>query len=104
MTITDTPPRTQERAIKVRSGSSAQQIAGAISQALAETHEVYVRAMGASAVNQAVKAVCIARSYVAPRGLDLVCIPGMENTRDNARPGTSGSEELTCIVFRVFAR
>lgn len=104
MTITDTPPTTQERAIRVRSGSSAQQIAGALSQALIDKPEVYMRAMGASAVNQAVKAIAIARGYVAPRGVDLVCVPGMENTRDNVRPGTSGSEELTCIVFRVFIR
>jgi len=34
-----------------------------------------VQAIGAGAINQAVKAVAIARGFVAPSGLDLVCIP-----------------------------
>jgi len=35
-----------------------------------------VQAIGAAAINQAVKAVAIARGYMAPAGVDLVCIPG----------------------------
>ena len=36
---------------------------------------VEVQAIGAGAINQAVKAIAISRGYVAPGGLDLVCIP-----------------------------
>lgn len=34
-----------------------------------------VQAVGAGALNQAVKAVAIARGFVAPSGMDLICIP-----------------------------
>ena len=34
-----------------------------------------MRAIGAGAVNQAIKAMAIARGFVAPSGLDLICIP-----------------------------
>ena len=37
--------------------------------------EVEVQVVGAGALNQAVKALAIARGYVAPAGMDLVCVP-----------------------------
>jgi stage V sporulation protein S len=50
-------------------------VAGAIAGAIREQGKVDVRAIGASAVNQAVKAVAIARGYLMPEGIDIVCIP-----------------------------
>jgi stage V sporulation protein S len=42
-------------------------------------HKVEVQAIGAGAINQAIKAIAISRGYVAPGGLDLVCIPSFIN-------------------------
>ena len=36
---------------------------------------VEVQAVGAGAANQAIKAIAIARGYLAPLGIDLICIP-----------------------------
>jgi stage V sporulation protein S len=46
-------------------------MAGVIRQA----GTVEVQVVGAGALNQAVKALAIARGYVAPAGIDLVCVP-----------------------------
>jgi stage V sporulation protein S len=35
-----------------------------------------VQAIGAGATNQAVKSIAIARGYLAPSGIDIVCVPG----------------------------
>ena len=34
-----------------------------------------VQSIGAGALNQAVKAVAIARGFLAPLGIELVCVP-----------------------------
>ena len=34
-----------------------------------------IQAIGAGAINQAIKAIAIARGFVAPSGMDLICIP-----------------------------
>ena len=36
---------------------------------------VEVQVVGAGALNQAIKAIAIARGYLAPSGVDLVCVP-----------------------------
>ena len=40
-----------------------------------ENGKAEMQAIGAGALNQAVKAIAIARGFVAPSGVDLVCIP-----------------------------
>ena len=47
----------------------------AIANAFRERNVVEMQAVGAAALNQAVKAVAIASGYVAPTGKDLICIP-----------------------------
>ena len=61
--------------LKVAAGSRPTAVAGAIAGVIRERGRVDVRAIGAGAVNQAVKAVAIARSYLMPEGIDIVCIP-----------------------------
>ena len=61
--------------LKVSSKSNPNALAGAISNCLKETDTVELKACGAGAINQAVKAIAIARGYVAPLGKNLVCIP-----------------------------
>jgi stage V sporulation protein S len=61
--------------IKVSSQSRTSSVAGAIAGVVREHHRADVQAIGAGAVNQAIKAVAIARGYLQEDGLDVVCIP-----------------------------
>jgi len=68
-----------EQVLRVGAGSNPQAVASAIAHSIYETRACKIRAVGAGAVNQAVKAIAIARGYTAPRGLDLLCIPGFSS-------------------------
>lgn len=61
--------------LKVSTKSSPNSVAGALAAILKDSSLVEIQAVGAGAINQAVKAVAIARGFVAPMGKDLVCIP-----------------------------
>ena len=50
-------------------------VAGALAGVLRESGSAEMQAVGAGALNQAVKAIAIARGFVAPHGIDLICIP-----------------------------
>ena len=47
-----------------------------------------IQTIGAGAVNQAVKAVAIARGYVAPNGIDVVCVPAFTQSEINGEVKT----------------
>ena len=61
--------------LKVSSKSNPNSVAGAIANIFREKGNVEIQAVGAGALNQAIKAVAIARGFVAPSGVDLICIP-----------------------------
>ena len=61
--------------LKVSTRSTPNSVAGAIAGVIREKGSVEIQAIGAGAANQAVKAVAIARGYLAPAGVDLVCVP-----------------------------
>lgn len=61
--------------LKVSSSSSPNKVAGALAGVLRENGNAELQAIGAGALNQGVKAVAIARGFVAPSGIDLICIP-----------------------------
>lgn len=61
--------------LKVSSKSNPNSVAGAITGIIAEKGKVELQAIGAGAINQVVKAIAIARGFVAASGVDLVCIP-----------------------------
>lgn len=65
--------------LKVSAKSSPNSVAGALAVALKENPSAEMQAVGAGALNQAVKAIAIARGFVAPQGIDLVCIPAFTN-------------------------
>lgn len=62
--------------IKVSSKSHPALVAGALANLFKTRDEVEIQAIGAGALNQAIKAVAIARGYVAPTGHDLSLVPG----------------------------
>ena len=61
--------------LKVAAKSNPNSVAGALAGVIREQGKAEMQAIGAGALNQAIKAVAIARGYVAPSGIDLVCIP-----------------------------
>lgn len=61
--------------LKVSTKSVPNSVAGAIAGVIREKGAVEVQAVGAGASNQAIKSVAIARGYLAPAGVDLICIP-----------------------------
>lgn len=68
--------------LKVSANSKPNSVAGALAASLRESMNkssdqrgVEIQAIGAGAVNQAIKAVAITRGYVAPNGIDLIVIP-----------------------------
>lgn len=61
--------------LKVSAKSNPNSVAGALAGVIRDHGSVEVQAVGAGALNQATKAVAIARGFVAPQGMDLICIP-----------------------------
>ncbi|OGO41431.1 MAG: stage V sporulation protein S [Chloroflexi bacterium RBG_16_58_14] len=61
--------------IKVSGTSRTSAVAGAIAGVVREHKRAEVQAIGASAINQAVKALALARGYLANDGLDIICMP-----------------------------
>ena len=61
--------------LKVSSKSNPNSVAGALAGVLRKKGNAEIQAIGAGALNQAVKSIAIARGFVAPSGLDLICVP-----------------------------
>ena len=61
--------------LKVSTRSNPNSVAGAMAGVVRSNGGVLVQVVGAGALNQAIKAIAIARGYVAPAGIDLVCVP-----------------------------
>lgn len=61
--------------LKVSAKSTPNSVAGALAGVIREHGSAEIQAIGAGALNQSIKAVAIARGFVAPSGIDLVCIP-----------------------------
>ncbi len=61
--------------LKISAKSNPNSVAGALAGVIREKGMAEMQAIGAGAINQAVKAVAIARGFVAPSGLELICIP-----------------------------
>ncbi len=65
--------------LKVSSKSNPNLVAGALAAVLRESSHAELQAVGAGAVNQAVKAIAITRSFIADEGLDLICVPSFSD-------------------------
>lgn len=65
--------------LKVSSKSNSASVAGAIANVFKDQNNVEIQAVGAGAINQAIKAIAIARGYVAPSGKNLICIPAFSD-------------------------
>ncbi len=81
--------------LRVASKTPTVELASAVSHAVYDNGKVTLRAVGAGAVNQAVKAIAIASGYVAQRGNSLVIRVGFETVKFQ-------DEERTAIVLHAF--
>ena len=83
--------------LKVSSKSNPNSVAGALAAIIKEKNIVEIQAVGAGAINQAVKAIAIARGFVAPSGRDIVCVPAFTDIEIDG-------EERTAIKLIVQPR
>lgn len=82
--------------LKVATSSSPNSVAGALAGILREHNDVELQAVGAGAINQAVKAIAIARGFLAPSGYDLVFVPAFTEVEINGE----GRTAIKLIVFK----
>lgn len=75
--------------LRVSTKSQPKSVAGAIAAMVNDYHKAEVIAVGAGAVNQAIKAIAITRGFMAPRGIDLVVIPAFANVEIDGVTRTS---------------
>lgn len=83
--------------LKVSAHSLPKSVAGALAAVLRERDSAEIQAVGAGAVNQAVKAIAITRGFVAPNGIDLVVVPAFSEIQIDG-------EDRTAIKFIVEPR
>lgn len=83
--------------LKVSANSNPNSVAGALAGVIRENGRAEMRTIGAGALNQAIKALAIARGFVAPSGINLVCIPAFLDVEING-------EERTAIKIIVEPR
>ncbi len=75
--------------LKVAAKSDPNSVAGALAGCIREKGKAEMQAIGAGAINQTIKAVAIARGYVAPSGIDLVCIPAFVDVQIDGEKRTA---------------
>lgn len=83
--------------IRVAAQSRSTAVAGAIAGVVREKGRADVQAIGAGAVNQAVKAAAIARGFLELDGMDIVCIPSFADVE-------IGGQERTAIRIAIEPR
>lgn len=83
--------------LKVSTKSNPNSVAGALAAVIKDKNVVEIQAVGAGAINQAIKAIAIARGFVAPTGKDIVCVPAFTDIEING-------EERTAIKLIVQPR
>jgi len=85
--------------LKVSSNSDPGATAGAIANGVRERGTAEIQVIGPRAVNQAVKAIAIARGYLAASAVDLYCVPSFTTILV-----AEGDQEKTAIHFSVKTR
>ena len=83
--------------LKVSTKSNPNSVAGALAAIIKEQNIAEIQAVGAGAINQAGKAIAIARGFVAPSGKDIICVPAFTDIQIDG-------EERTAIKLIVQPR
>lgn len=85
--------------LKVSAKSVPNKVAGALAASIREARAAEVQAIGAGAINQCVKAIAIAHGFLAPEGIEIVCVPAFVEIQLEDEGG-----ERTAIRFYVTTR
>ena len=83
--------------IKVATNSSPSKVAGSLATIIREQRVVEIQTIGAGALNQAIKAIAIARGFLVSSGIDIVVIPSFREVMIN-------QSEKTAIKLRIERR
>jgi len=75
--------------LRVGSGSDPNKVAGALAGTIREHDQAEIQTVGAGALNQAVKAIAIARGFLAPSGIELVCWPSFIDIESDGNERTA---------------
>ena len=65
--------------LRVSSSSNPNSVAGALANVVRANQTAEIQVIGAGSLNQAIKAIAIARGYIAPSGKELYCIPSFHD-------------------------
>jgi stage V sporulation protein S len=84
--------------IKISATSDPKAVGSALAKAIDVGEYPALCAVGAGAVNQAIKALAIARGYTAPRGIDIAFVPGFADVPSGHEVGKS----ISAIMLRPF--
>ena len=83
--------------LKVSSKSNPNSVAGALAGVIRESNTAEIQAIGAGALNQAIKAIAIARGFLTPAGIDIVCVPAFSDV-------IIDGEERTAIKLTILTK
>ncbi len=86
--------------LKVSSKSNPNSVAGALAGVVRASGSAEIQVVGAGALNQAIKAVAIARGYMAPGGQDLTCRPTFADIRIDGESRTAIRLEVESCALR----
>ena len=75
--------------LKVSSKSSANSVAGALAGVIREEGSAEIQAVGAGALNQAIKAIAIAKGFLAPSGIEIACVPSFTDVEIDGEARTA---------------
>jgi stage V sporulation protein S len=75
--------------LKVSSKTKPNAVAGALAGIMREKKNIELQVIGAGALNQAIKGIAIARGFIAPSGMDLVCIPAFKDVEIDGQERTA---------------
>ena len=80
--------------IKVASSSNVSNVAGAISNIMRNQSYLEVSTVGAGSLNQAIKAIAIARGFLTPSGIEIYVMPSSKEISIDGK-------EKTAIKLRI---
>lgn len=85
--------------LKVKASSDAKKVGSSIAHSIFEKKTIDLRAIGAGAVNQAVKAAAISSQWTAPRGYRVAFIPSFDDVPDRSGEGTISAMSMRIILL-----
>lgn len=75
--------------LRVSAKSNPNSVAGALAGVIREEGIAELQTIGAGALNQAIKALAIARGFMAPSGIDLICRPAFTDLKVDGQDRTA---------------